>query len=546
MQATAISLLLLASLAANAAEPPLAWNLPQYATLGGDVLIVDVPPEAARQGCRAYAEIDLSAYDGVPFEAEIVAHGERIGRARDSWNGLKFQFEYDDPDSGERFYPNTEIRTGDFSRETLRCRDSLCTPKRNARIVLGLQDTSGKVVFDLSTLRIRAGSPYWPVTNQTHRCVYSEIFNAETQRNAERNLAQSPRSPQSGNPESDAAENTSRTLRTSREENPSASDSLREEPVFRGVMSSARDMTEDDFATLREWGATLLCYQMIRQWHDKNANRDLDEFDRWLAGRLDHFESFVLPMCRKCGIKVVLDLHVPPGGRRDGGEMNMFFEREYAEHFIEVWRRIAERFKGNADVIYGHDLINEPVQSHEALPECDWWSLQRRAAEAIREIDPDTPIIVESNNWDVPSTYANFSPLALDNVIYEVHVYNPIEYTHQAVGHRSPDRVAYPNPERGWDKGKLRGVLSPVRAFAGRHGARIYVGEFSAAAWAPGAENYLRDCIELFEEYGWDWTYHAFRESRVWDVEMEGPHWHGMVPADDSPRKRALLDGLRR
>ena len=89
--------------------------------------------------------------------------------------------------------------------------------------------------------------------------------------------------------------------------------------------------------------------------------------------------------------------------------------------------------------------------------------------------------------------------------------------------------------------GELDGLFA-----AGRHGARIYVGEFSAAAWAPGAETYLRDCIELFEEYGWDWTYHAFRESRVWDVEMEGPHWHGMVPADDSPRKRALLDGLRR
>jgi hypothetical protein len=32
-----------------------------------------------------------------------------------------------------------------------------------------------------------------------------------------------------------------------------------------------------------------------------------------------------------------------------------------------------------------------------------------------------------------------------------------------------------------------------------------------AAEWDCAA-GYLRDCIDLFEEYGWDWTYHAYRE----------------------------------
>jgi hypothetical protein len=27
------------------------------------------------------------------------------------------------------------------------------------------------------------------------------------------------------------------------------------------------------------------------------------------------------------------------------------------------------------------------------------------------------------------------------------------------------------------------------------------------------------DCIELFEEFGWDWSYHAFREWSGWSVE---------------------------
>jgi hypothetical protein len=47
----------------------------------------------------------------------------------------------------------------------------------------------------------------------------------------------------------------------------------------------------------------------------------------------------------------------------------------------------------------------------------------------------------------------------------------------------------------------------------------IYVGEFSAIRWAPGAADYIRDLIELFEEYGWSWTYHAFAEWHGWDTE---------------------------
>ena len=473
----------------------LRWKLPPYATQEGDILAIDVPVEAARQGCRVEAEIDLSQYDGMPIEAEIEAWGESIAKPRDSWNGLKFQFEIVDPESGEKRYPNTAPLLGDFDRRTLRLRDSLCSTRpAPSRLVLGLQDTCGKVTFDLSTLRIHEGRPYWPVTNQTHLCAYS-------------------------GPLADAA-------------------------IHRGVMSPGGDMTAADFATLAEWGVTLLRYQMIRGWGKTGTNRDIAEFEAWLDSRLDHFESFVLPMCRRYCMKVVLDLHVTPGGRIAQGEFAMFFEREYADWFVAKWRRIAERFRGNADIIYGYDLCNEPVQNNEALPECDWWSLQRRAAEAIREVDPVTPVIIESNAWDTPGTYGAMSPVALPNIIYEVHVYNPIEYTHQGVHRKADAPLPYPNPGKGWDKERLRRVLAPVRSFQERHGAKIYVGEFSAAAWAPGAENYLRDCIALFAEYGWDWTYHAFRESPVWDVEKAGSRFSEMAPDPATPRKRALLEGF--
>lgn len=67
---------------------------------------------------------------------------------------------------------------------------------------------------------------------------------------------------------------------------------------------------------------------------------------------------------------------------------------------------------------------------------------------------------------------------------------------------------------------------------------------FTPIRWAPGssAYRYIRDCIELFEEYGWDWTYHAYREWHGWSVE------HGTDPENTEPtetpskRKELLLE----
>ena len=318
-------------------------------------------------------------------------------------------------------------------------------------------------------------------------------------------------------------------------------------------MLPSRATTEEDIATLASWGATLVRFQMIRNWHAADDNRDIAEFTAWLDSRLDNLED-VLRWAGARGMKVVVDLHVPPGGKRPGDrQMNMFEEDRFADAFVEIWRRIAARCAPavqtpcapavqTAGPLFGYDLINEPWQHRRARH--DYWTLQRRAAEAIREIDPSAPIIVEANQMAAPAAFARLSPLRMDNVIYQVHLYKPEQYTHQGV-RGSATGFRWPDPAHGWDKDYLRRQLEPVRAFQLRHGARIYVGEFSAIAWAEGAENYLRDCIDLFAEYGWDWTYHAFREWGGWSVEHEGPDAAHLVPSKDNPRKRVLLEGFK-
>ena len=124
-------------------------------------------------------------------------------------------------------------------------------------------------------------------------------------------------------------------------------------------------------------------------------------------------------------------------------------------------------------------------------------------------------------------------------------MYAPMDFTHQQVLGTRTERTVYPDANRGWDIDYLRNVLKPVRDFQLKHKARIYIGEFSAIAWAQGAERYLADCIKIFEEYGWDWSYHAFREWNGWSVEHEGENSASLRRSDDNPRKRALISGLR-
>lgn len=487
---------ILSLLAAPVGE--LVWHCGANTQIKGNFLIADVPQGEEKTGGIAMAEVDLSAWDGKPVGASIVAKGADIAKPLHWYTGLKFQFEYVDSISGEWSYPNTQGRLGDFPTQTIRVSDLVAgVNRRRARLMLGLQETSGKVVFDLSTLRIGEPAPLWPITNQNLKCVYS----------------------------------------------------VKSGKRLRGVMSPSRnpppDMTIDDFDTLQSWGATLIRYQMGRNWNAQKVTPDLDEYDRWLDTKLDHFDSFVLPEAVRRGMKVVLDMHEAPGKKNEFNEWNMLHDPVVARHFVETWRRIAKRFKGRKG-IYGYDLVNEPLQASEAAPECDFWTLQKRAAEAIRAIDRDMPIIVECNGMDSPWAFGCFSPFDMPNIIYQVHMYLPLAYTHQGVMWKQGEPRTYPDEAKGWNKEYLRAGLRPVREFQLRHGAKIFCGEFSAVAWAPGAGEYLRDCIDIFEEYGWDWCYHAFREWEGWSVEREGPDAQHLVPSADNPRKRALLDGFSR
>ena len=300
---------------------------------------------------------------------------------------------------------------------------------------------------------------------------------------------------------------------------------------FRGTMSGG-DMDEASVANLADaWGANLLRLQI-------HAARDAETMDDWFAGlerKLDWAQE-VADRCGRHGMKVILDLHGGPNCKATKHAANVVPADYDSADLRRAWRLIATRFK-NHPAVYAYDILNEP----SATPET-WRRVSLEVMADVRKIDPETPFMVETTrHW-----YEG------GNVIYSPHFYAPHSLTHFGVGGPGKVRWSYPGYIDGvyWDREQMRVALKPWIDFQRAHpDARICVGEFSCILWSKGADRWIRDAISVFEEYGWDWCYHAYREWPPWSVEYDHDADYTInkfVPSDDNPRKRALLEGLSR
>lgn len=466
----------------------LSSRVKMEAEADGSAVLRVALPEAEKDGqFFAVRKIDLKPFRGRPVILRAEVKAVEVSRPAQHWNGVKVMLHCKTP--SVEFWRNPMGLCGTFDWQCVETRLTVPHDADEGEVSLGLQGSSG-------TLLIRN----WELIAGELPYRLSENFKAEY------------------------------TERVSGV------------PVLRGMMSPEQ-LRDGDLEELRSWGANLVRWQIIRNWLATGTDRDPEEYLGWFRSKLDELDR-ALELCRGLGLKLVIDLHAPPGGRHAGSdyEVALFHEPDYAEMFYELWEEIAKRYKGHP-AVWGYDIMNEPVQARWPAA-VDYQTLCYETARRIRAVDPEVPIIVESADWASPKGFAELQPLPFPNIVYQVHMYLPHKFTHQDVGaHRHSPPVSYPGVFDGveYDREQLKRELRPVREFQERCGARIYVGEFSAARWAPGAAQYLEDVISICEEYGWDWSYHAFRESDVWNVEMTGTRANPGRPAEDTDRKKVLL-----
>ncbi|MBN2473319.1 MAG: cellulase family glycosylhydrolase [Pirellulales bacterium] len=483
----------------DTAQQRQAWSMAGFARWetghrGSTSLVVAVPADQAQSGNMIRLPLDLAPYRGCRLLLECMAKAEDVSRPAEPWLGVKFMLHYQSEANGP-YWQNPNGLFGSFDWRPLRFAAHIAPDATGGQLHLGLQDSAGKVWFDAVKVTVLKGP-----------------------------LPKRPAPPA----------------------NPGPVFKGHDLPRLRGVMSPNTFHDEDLRVLGVEWNANVIRWQFTRNWGRAGTDRDLAEYDRWFQNELEDLDK-VLEAGRRYGLKVVVDMHSPPGGRYENMDLAIFHEPVYQDHYVALWENVARRYRGRP-AVWGYDLVNEPVQNLPSPPGvADYLGAQVRAAKAIRAIDADVPIFIEAAQWDSAAGFRELEPVDVTNVIYQVHVYVPGEFTHQGV-YNKVTGVAYPGKigDVAWDKEQLRRVLAPVREFQLAYNVHIYAGEFSAIRWAPGAAAYLRDAIALFEEYGWDWTYHAYREWDGWSVE------HGSDPQDHQPaseptdRKKLLLSWFAR
>lgn len=428
-------------------------------------------------------EINCERIKGRMILLSALIKAENISEKKHPWNGIKVMFKIE-LDNGTYIYPQLPILTSSPNWDE-EC--GYIKIQKNAKKVylnIGLENCSGKVWF--KNVKI-ISKEYWanipPPVNK--KKAISKLHN---------NI-----------------------------------------PTLRGVLVQ-ETMQAEDFKTLHNWNVNVIRWTLNGCVNKRviHTNLSSDNFQTILESSMDNLDTAIL-YCKKYNINIVVDMHVLSG--------NLFKSTEAPKKLIEAWKYIAHKYK-NEKTVWAYDIANEPnlrnVKCADGI--MFWEDLATEITKQIREIDKEKAIMIEAPDAN-PDEFKEFKPIDLSykNIIYSVHMYAPLKFTHQTILYK--DTCVYPGNIDGvyWNKDKLKEALKPVKDFQDKYQVPIFVGEFSAVRSASkgSAYNYLKDCIEIFESYKWDWCYHAFRESPLWSVELSENRNDAGI--SKKPNKRQLL-----
>lgn len=293
----------------------------------------------------------------------------------------------------------------------------------------------------------------------------------------------------------------------------------------------------------KKWGANVVRIQLPLDYTAKTFHLDWEQTWNKVLADLDSG----LDVAKELNLTVVVTMPLMGADQYDrslGRDENLakFWDDDTSlVRLKERWRQIATMCQKKGIVAW-YDLLNEPLDRRD-WPDAPkkWAAWSQALVDEIRQINQKSWFVVESGPGGEMWEGLNHFPLPRDDkLICSVHLYAPQRYTHQGVcDTQYPDSKSpvmevnkdWPGNYQDtwgdgrWDKERLEKLLEPVHEFSAKHpNIPVYVGEFSVARWAPHGERYLGDCLEIFEKYGWSWTYHAFRESPIWSLEHDSTY----------------------
>ncbi len=230
-----------------------------------------------------------------------------------------------------------------------------------------------------------------------------------------------------------------------------------------------------------------------------------------------------LDLAEAHGMKVVWSMLSLPGARwrqhnGDEDDPRLWQDTAFREQAVRFWQDLVAEI-GEHPALVGVNVLNEPRPLEPAQLD----GFYRDVVNAIREIAPTLPILLDPGPDAEPRALAALAAIADPDVLYDVHLYEPWEFV---TWRTNQGRFSYPGPDeqgRTIDRAYLASVLARDVEWQSANGvpaSRIVLGEFGIDRRIGGAAEWLGDVIELAEENGWHWAFYAFRDWQAMDYEL--------------------------
>ena len=253
---------------------------------------------------------------------------------------------------------------------------------------------------------------------------------------------------------------------------------------------------EQDIAKVASWGV-----DHVRLPFDFNIVQAED--DSFIE---DGFERIAkaIGWAKKYGLKNVLDLHKTKGFSFDEGEKESgFFDSEKLQNgFYALWEEMAKRF-GNDPENVAFELLNE-ITDQSFID--GWNRISTECIKRIRQYAPKVLILVGSYWNNAPEAVKDLAAPADENVIFNMHCYDPLKFTHQGATWTSQivQEERYSFEEIGIDANYFKERFASAVETANKYNTALYCGEYGVIDRATPEDTvkWYKAIHEAFEELG--------------------------------------------
>jgi len=251
-------------------------------------------------------------------------------------------------------------------------------------------------------------------------------------------------------------------------------------------------------------------------------------------GKMQRFDA-ALDLLLAGGLGVIIDFS-------PSDELKKAVEKDDAavDNFAKLWRALAQHLTVRDPEQVFFEVMNEPVMTDGAR----WNVIQKKALAAMRASAPRHTLIATSSEWSEIYRLPLVEVVADRNMVYNVHYYDPVRFTHQnapwvgdwvkglinAPYPSSPEAVAkvldgLPDDKarklminygkERWNAAKIEAIIAEGAAWAKKHGVHLMCNEFGVYRKAPAADRNrcIEDMRKALEKYNIGWC--------MWDYATE-------------------------